>query len=101
MRQGASRRASREASRGRRKRQVGQDKRHAGRDGVTRASWVRRKVSSGSVSSPARRVLAIVPARGGSKGIPRKNLQLLAGRPLVTHAVDTALAASRVSRVLC
>jgi CMP-N-acetylneuraminic acid synthetase len=80
---------------------VGQEKRHAGRDGVTRASWVRRKVSSGSVSSPARRVLAVVPARGGSKGIPRKNLQLLAGRPLVTHAVDTALAANLVSRVLC
>jgi CMP-N-acetylneuraminic acid synthetase len=47
------------------------------------------------------RVLAVVPARGGSKGIPRKNLQLLAGKPLVVHAVEAGLGASRVSRVLC
>jgi CMP-N-acetylneuraminic acid synthetase len=44
----------------------------------------------------------VVPARGGSKGIPRKNLQLLSGRPLVAHAVQTALdARPLVSRVLC
>jgi CMP-N-acetylneuraminic acid synthetase len=53
------------------------------------------------VSSAAPPVLALVPARGGSKGIPRKNLQLLAGRPLVAHAVETALAANLVTRVLC
>jgi CMP-N-acetylneuraminic acid synthetase len=47
------------------------------------------------------RVLAVVPARGGSKGIPRKNLQLLGGRPLVAHAVETGLAASLVDRVVC
>jgi CMP-N-acetylneuraminic acid synthetase len=47
------------------------------------------------------RVLAVVPARGGSKGIPRKNLQLLGGRPLVAHAVQAALDARLVSRVLC
>src|SRR5260370_6461655 len=46
-------------------------------------------------------VLVVVPARGGSKGIPRKNLQLLAGRPLVAHAVATGLAAKLVDRVLC
>jgi CMP-N,N'-diacetyllegionaminic acid synthase len=47
------------------------------------------------------RVLAVVPARGGSKGIPRKNLQLLAGKPLVAHAVETGRAAQLVTRVVC
>jgi CMP-N-acetylneuraminic acid synthetase len=47
------------------------------------------------------KVLAVVPARGGSKGIPRKNLQLLGGRPLVAHAVQVGLTASLVSRVVC
>jgi CMP-N-acetylneuraminic acid synthetase len=46
-------------------------------------------------------VLALVPARGGSKGIPRKNLQVLGGRPLVAHAVVAGLEASLVTRVLC
>jgi CMP-N,N'-diacetyllegionaminic acid synthase len=72
-----------------------------GAGSLTRASELPHEVSSGSVSSAAPRVLAVVPARGGSKGIPRKNLQLLAGRPLVSHAVETALATSLVSRVLC
>jgi CMP-N,N'-diacetyllegionaminic acid synthase len=47
------------------------------------------------------RVLAVIPARGGSKGIPRKNLQLLGGKPLVAHAVETGLAARLVDRVVC
>lgn len=37
------------------------------------------------------RNLAIIPARGGSKGVPRKNLRLLAGKPLIQHAIDCAL----------
>lgn len=35
--------------------------------------------------------LIIIPARGGSKGIPRKNLRLLDGRPLITYVIKTAL----------
>ena len=45
-------------------------------------------------------VLAIIPARGGSKGIPRKNLRLLGGIPLVAHTVRQAGQATSVSRVV-
>ena len=44
--------------------------------------------------------LAIIPARGGSKGIPRKNVLPLAGKPLIAHNILAARAASRVSRVV-
>jgi CMP-N-acetylneuraminic acid synthetase/spore coat polysaccharide biosynthesis predicted glycosyltransferase SpsG len=37
-------------------------------------------------------VVVVIPARGGSKGIPRKNLRALAGRPLIAYAIETALA---------
>jgi N-acylneuraminate cytidylyltransferase len=45
-------------------------------------------------------VLALIPARGGSKGIPRKNLVDLAGRPLICWSIDAALESLRVSRVV-
>ncbi len=45
-------------------------------------------------------VLAIIPARGGSKGIPRKNVLPLAGKPLIAHAIAAALRAQRVTRVV-
>ena len=45
-------------------------------------------------------VKAIIPARGGSKGIPRKNLVEICGRPLVVHSIDHALAAPEVDEVL-
>jgi CMP-N,N'-diacetyllegionaminic acid synthase len=44
--------------------------------------------------------LALIPARGGSRGVPRKNLRELAGRPLVAWAIETAKASSRIDRVL-
>jgi len=43
--------------------------------------------------------VALIPARGGSKGIPRKNLQLLAGRPLVVHSIEHAKTCARIDRV--
>ena len=46
------------------------------------------------------KVLGIVPARGGSKGIPRKNVRLLGGRPLLAHTAEAALAAHRLARVV-
>jgi CMP-N,N'-diacetyllegionaminic acid synthase len=46
------------------------------------------------------RVLAVIAARGGSKGLPRKNLRMLGGRPLVSWPVAAAKAARAVDRVL-
>ena len=39
-----------------------------------------------------KRILAVVPARGGSKGIPRKNLKEICGKSLIKHAADTCKA---------
>ncbi len=44
-------------------------------------------------------VLAVIPARGGSKGIPRKNIRPLLGRPLVHYSIEAAIAARRVTDV--
>jgi CMP-N,N'-diacetyllegionaminic acid synthase len=46
------------------------------------------------------RVLAIVPARSGSKGLPRKNLRLVGGRPLISWTIAAAKAAKTVDRVI-
>lgn len=45
-------------------------------------------------------VIAVIPARGGSKGIPRKNLVQLAGKPLIGYAIAAALGANTVDRIL-
>lgn len=45
-------------------------------------------------------VLALIPARGGSKSIPRKNLLLLAGMPLVAHSIAHARASRHITRVV-
>lgn len=46
------------------------------------------------------KVLAIIPARGGSKGIPRKNIKQLAGKPLIAYSIEAAQAASGLDRVV-
>ncbi|MEF8789164.1 MAG: acylneuraminate cytidylyltransferase family protein [Haloarculaceae archaeon] len=46
------------------------------------------------------RVVALIPARGGSKGIPNKNVRPLDGKPLVGWAVDVARATDAVDRVV-
>jgi N-acylneuraminate cytidylyltransferase len=45
-------------------------------------------------------ILAIIPARGGSKGILNKNIRPLAGKPLIVHTIEHALAARAVTRVI-
>lgn len=45
-------------------------------------------------------VLAIIPVRGGSKGIPDKNIKLLAGRPLVAYSIDAAKNSKYVTRTV-
>lgn len=44
--------------------------------------------------------LAIIPARGGSKSIPDKNIVELAGKPLIAHSIITALETPSINRVL-
>jgi CMP-N-acetylneuraminic acid synthetase len=45
-------------------------------------------------------ILALIPARAGSKGIPRKNIKELAGRPLIDYTIQAARQAASVSRVV-
>lgn len=44
--------------------------------------------------------LAVIPARGGSKGIPRKNMRLMAGKPLIAYAIENALASDLIDAVV-
>jgi len=44
--------------------------------------------------------LALIPARGGSKGIPRKNIRPFCGKPLLQWSIDAALASACVDQVL-
>lgn len=46
------------------------------------------------------RVLGLIPARGGSKGVPRKNVRMLAGKPLIAWTIEAALAARSLARVV-
>lgn len=45
-------------------------------------------------------ILAIIPARGGSKSIPRKNLRLLKGKPLLGWTIETAQNSQYIDRVI-
>jgi CMP-N-acetylneuraminic acid synthetase/spore coat polysaccharide biosynthesis predicted glycosyltransferase SpsG len=45
-------------------------------------------------------LLAIVPARGGSRGVPRKNMRSLAGRPLIAHTLGTVAEAAVAERLV-
>lgn len=44
--------------------------------------------------------IAIIPARGGSKGIPRKNIRLLNGKPLISYSITAALGSEYIDEVI-
>jgi CMP-N,N'-diacetyllegionaminic acid synthase len=50
--------------------------------------------------NPCMRCLGVIPARGGSKSVPRKNIRLLAGKPLLQYTAEAALASRRLARVI-
>lgn len=46
------------------------------------------------------KVLGIIPARGGSRQVPGKNIRLLAGKPLIAYTIEAALQPSRIERLI-
>ena len=47
-----------------------------------------------------KKIIAVIPARGGSKGIPRKNIKILAGKPLIAWTIETAKKSKYLDRVI-
>ncbi|AUN11673.1 UDP-2,4-diacetamido-2,4,6-trideoxy-beta-L-altropyranose hydrolase [Clostridium botulinum] len=47
-----------------------------------------------------KKIAVCIPARGGSKGIPRKNVRLLAGKPLITYVIDELKKSSIIDYIL-
>lgn len=45
-------------------------------------------------------IVAFIPARGGSKGLPKKNIKMLAGKPLIAWSIEQALASEMIDRVI-
>lgn len=46
------------------------------------------------------KILGLIPARGGSKGVPRKNIKLLGNKPLLQYTTDVALQCSKITKVV-
>ena len=46
------------------------------------------------------RVLGVIPARGGSKGVPRKNIKMLGGKPLIAWTIEVCAASKRLTRTV-
>ena len=52
------------------------------------------------MSNSKERTVAIIPARGGSKGIPKKNLTALRTKPLLVYAIEVGLESKEIDRVI-
>ena len=48
----------------------------------------------------SKQMLAIIPARSGSKGLPRKNIKLLGGKPLIAWTIEAAIQSEKFSRII-
>lgn len=46
------------------------------------------------------RILAIIPARGGSKGVPGKNIRILGNKPLIAYSVEQAIASDSFAKII-
>jgi len=46
------------------------------------------------------KIIAFIPARGGSKGLPQKNIRLFAGKPLIAWSIEQALSSEYIDRVI-
>jgi CMP-N-acetylneuraminic acid synthetase len=44
--------------------------------------------------------IAVIPARGGSKGLPGKNIKLLNNKPLIAWSIESALQSKKIDRVI-
>lgn len=45
-------------------------------------------------------ILGLIPARGGSKGIPKKNIKLICGKPLIAWTIEAALQSQKLERIV-
>ena len=74
----------------------------ANRSGFARSNGLRDcEIPASIPTSQAKlNVLAVIPARGGSKGLPRKNTKRLCGKPLLSYSIEVALKAKLIDRVV-
>ena len=50
--------------------------------------------------SARHKILGLILARGGSRGVPGKNIAMIAGKPLIAHAIEAAQASKRLDRLV-
>jgi len=61
-------------------------------------SWPRSEATNPLESTM--RILALIPARGGSKSVPKKNIRQVGGKPLLAYSIGHGLEAKRIDRVI-
>ena len=47
------------------------------------------------------KILAVIPGRGGSKAVPRKNVRRVCGKPLIAWTIEEALKSKYIDRLIC